>query len=266
MNCFSSPEFPGLCEWGCRGLHFAMPCRSGRIRVHRWVAPLTTGRYSACIRAALAEGKVSSALYDPEQGYPRYFSRDWHLTFVDGPGGRCRTSEGALLPREWAAAREGALRGIPPFGQPGPLPHRARSRRGISGKRPGRNYQPRARPGAVQDCLPGANGLWVTAGSGKISSGLQTGGRLSAPVPDLPARSMCQPACGPSSPVPVGTIRPGRGLESETPARSGAESVESGVVLVDTPELALTANADAKIVEAVLESAAHFTDKADRIA
>jgi len=45
------------------------------------------------IGEALTAGKVSSAAYDQEFGYPRFFSRDWHLTAFDGPGERFWISE-----------------------------------------------------------------------------------------------------------------------------------------------------------------------------
>ncbi len=172
---------------------------------------------------------------------------------------RCCPGNGRRLER-------GLFEVFPPAGQPGPLPHHARCRKGISGKRPGHNHQPRARSGAVRHRLPVATGRWLNPVPERFRAGCRLVGDFRLPTQTCrPARCVNQRV---DLPVPdrAGTIRPGRGIKSETPTRSGAESVESGVVLVDTPELALTANADAKIVEAILESTAHFTDKADRIA
>ncbi|MDG2123720.1 MAG: DUF6174 domain-containing protein [Verrucomicrobiales bacterium] len=49
---------------------------------------MTVDEIFAYIGAALSEGKVSSAAYDSELGYPLFFSRDWYLTETDGPGER----------------------------------------------------------------------------------------------------------------------------------------------------------------------------------
>ena len=49
---------------------------------------MTIDEMLSYIRASLAAGEVSSSAYDQELGYPQFFSRDWHLTFVDGPGER----------------------------------------------------------------------------------------------------------------------------------------------------------------------------------
>jgi len=47
---------------------------------------MTMEEYFAYLRAALAEGRISSAAYDSDLGYPVFFSQDWYLTFADGPG------------------------------------------------------------------------------------------------------------------------------------------------------------------------------------
>ena len=73
----------------------------GRVRVEDGVASVADGEeparahilmtideYFDYIGDALAEGKVSSAAYDAEFGHPIFFTRDWHLTFFDGPGER----------------------------------------------------------------------------------------------------------------------------------------------------------------------------------
>lgn len=49
---------------------------------------MTFEGYFALIGAALTEGRVTSATYDPELGHPLFFSRDWYLTEEDGPGER----------------------------------------------------------------------------------------------------------------------------------------------------------------------------------
>jgi hypothetical protein len=49
---------------------------------------MTIDELLAYIGETLAAGEVSSAAYDRELGYPQFFSRNWHLTIVDGPGER----------------------------------------------------------------------------------------------------------------------------------------------------------------------------------
>lgn len=53
-----------------------------------WHIVMTIDELLAYIGATLAAGEVSSAAYDRELGIPQFFSRDWHLTIVDGPGER----------------------------------------------------------------------------------------------------------------------------------------------------------------------------------
>jgi hypothetical protein len=54
---------------------------------------MTIDELFAYVGTALADGKISSAAYHAELGYPEFFSRDWYLTIVDGPGERFTISE-----------------------------------------------------------------------------------------------------------------------------------------------------------------------------
>ena len=74
---------------------------TGRVRVANGAATVIAGgdplpghiimtmdQYFAYMEAALSADKVTSVQFDPALGYPLFFSRDWYLTFADGPGER----------------------------------------------------------------------------------------------------------------------------------------------------------------------------------
>lgn len=73
----------------------------GRVRVENGQATVIVGGapasdhiimtlegYFASMKESLAAGRVTSLLFDPTDGHPLFFSRDWHLTQVDGLGER----------------------------------------------------------------------------------------------------------------------------------------------------------------------------------
>ena len=61
---------------------------------------MTMDQYFDYIGEALSEGAITSVAYDRELGYPLFFSRDWHLTFFDGPGERFWISNFRVLTEE----------------------------------------------------------------------------------------------------------------------------------------------------------------------
>ena len=49
---------------------------------------MTIEGYFNYMKESLAAGRVTSLLFDPADGHPLFFSRDWHLTQFDGLGER----------------------------------------------------------------------------------------------------------------------------------------------------------------------------------